>query len=380
MTQRRVRVLFIVNSLCFGGAEKHAVTLANRLDRARFEPSFSYLKPEESLLPQLDAQRLKSLVSFKVSRKLDRSVVSALVRQIDADQIDVIVCVNEYPTLYAMLAARRARRAPKLIEVFHTTTFRRLKETVQMVLYRQLIRRFDALVYVSHNQRAYWNARKLRARQVEVIQNGIDTDYFRDRYDPQQKAELRSRFGFTPADYVVGICAALRPEKAHGDLLQALSRLRKRTGDGAAVKGLIIGDGVERARIESLIAGLGLGAAIAMAGFHQDVRPLIACCDVMVLPSHAVETFSLAALEAMALGKPVVLSRIGGAEEQVIDGLNGRLFEAGDVDRLTEQLASLEDPSVRERMSREAVRRVVELFDESRMVAAYTQLLSAIAG
>jgi len=110
------------------------------------------------------------------------------------------------------------------------------------------------------------------------------------------------------------------------------------------------------------------------------VRPLIACCDVMVLPSHAVETFSLAALEAMALGKPVVLSRIGGAEEQVIDGLNGRLFEAGDVDRLTEQLASLEDPSVRERMSREAVRRVVELFDESRMVAAYTQLLSAIAG
>jgi glycosyltransferase involved in cell wall biosynthesis len=379
MSQRPVRVLFVAASLCFGGAEKHAITLANRLDPAQFQLSFSYLKPDESLLPQLDVRRLKSVVSFKVSRKLDWSVVRALVRQIDADQIDVIVCVTEYPALYAMLAARRARRTPKLIEIFHTTTYRRLKESLQMILYRRLIRRFDALVFVSHKQREYWDARNLRARQVAVIQNGIDTDYFQDRYNPRQKAELRARFGFAPTDYVVGICAALRPEKAHGDLLQALSRLRERKGNGTAVKGLIIGDGVERARIESLIARLGLGEEIAMAGFHQDVRPLIACCDVMVLPSHAVETFSLAALEAMALGKPVVLSRIGGAEEQVIDGVNGLLFEAGDVGRLTERLAALEDPQLRERMSQGAVRRVSDLFDESRMVAAYSQLLSSIA-
>jgi glycosyltransferase involved in cell wall biosynthesis len=371
-----IHVLFIVSSLCFGGAEKHLVTLCNRLDAASFRITLCYLKPVEALKEQLDLARLHSVACVNVRRKLDRTAVSAVAQLIDGNDIDVIVCINEYPALYAWLAARRARQAPKLIEIFHTTTYGRLKHQLQMLLYRRVLRRFDVLVYVSAKQQAYWHGRRLRAARDLVIHNGIDTDYFHDRYSAEEKQLLRARFGFEPADFVVGICAALRPEKAHGDLVQALARLR-RAGVTRA-KALIIGDGPERARIEGQIASLGLGGAVAVSGFQSDVRPFVACCDVMTLPSHAVETFSIAALEAMALGKPLVLSRIGGAEEQITDGVNGFLFEPGDIDALVRHLARLCDAPARERMSRAAAQRVRQDFDETQMIRQYAALLSGV--
>ena len=376
MREPPVHVLFIVSSLCFGGAEKHLVTLCNRLDTARFRITLCYLKPVEALKAQLDVARLESLVCVDVTRKLDWAAVRAVTRLIDGNDIDVVVCVNEYPALYAWLAARRARRAPKLVEVFHTTTFGRVKHQLQMLLYRRILRRFDALVYVSARQQAYWHGRGLRAARDLVIHNGVDTVFFRDRYGVEDKQALRARFGFGPADFVVGICAALRPEKAHGDLVRALDRLRR--GGQIRAKGLLIGDGPERGRVEQLIARLGLGADVAVSGFQSDVRPLVACCDVMALPSHAVETFSIAALEAMALGKPLVLSRIGGAEEQVTDGVNGLLFEPGDIDALARHLARLADAPTRERMARAAEQRVRNGFEESRMIGEYAALLSAV--
>lgn len=381
MGERPLNVLLLVSSLGFGGAEKHIISLANRLDTARFRVVLCYLKPVEALLSQLEVARLTALLCLQVRRRLDWTAVRALRDLIDHSDIDVVVCANGYPALYAWLAGRRARRLPKLVEIFHTTTFdtttyRGLIERLQMLLYGRIFRRFDALVYVSSNQRAYWSARGLRAKRDLIVYNGIDTDLFRDRYSRQEKLALRARFGFGPQDFVVGICAALRPEKAHGDLLRAIARLRRR--GPTEVRALLIGDGPERQRIEALITSLGLTGSAVVTGFQQDVRPFVACCDVMALTSHAIETLSIAALEAMALGKPVVLSRIGGAEEQVTDGVNGLLFEAGDVDLLTQHLASLVQPETRERMAQESVRRVAEWFSEVRMIAAYAGLLGEL--
>ena len=173
--------------------------------------------------------------------KLDWSAANELARRIDEQEIDVIVCTNGYPLLYALLASRRARRQVRLVEVFHTTGLRQpLVSRLRMLLNRFIFRRCELVIYVSHKQREYWRARGLRAKRDTVIQNGIDADYFTDRYTPQQKAATRAEFGFAPSDFVVGICAALRAEKAHGDLLRALRRLRDA---GVPAKVLIIGDG-----------------------------------------------------------------------------------------------------------------------------------------
>jgi glycosyltransferase involved in cell wall biosynthesis len=369
-------VLVMVNSMLVGGAEKHAVSLVNHLDTARFRIGLCHVKPDGNLARELDGARLDMTISLNVRSKLDWTAVKELARRIDQDEIDVIVCTNGYPLLYALLASRRARRDVRLVEVFHTTGFRQpLKSRLRMLLNRFVFRQCELVIYVSHKQREYWRARGLRGKRDVVIQNGIDAEYFTDRSTPQERAATRAEFGFVPDDFVIGLCAALRTEKAHVDLLRAVRRLRD---SGVPAKALLIGDGPQRAEIERQIVELKLTGHAVIAGHRNDVRPYIACCDVMTLTSHVVETFSIAALESMALGKPMVLTRIGGAEEQVRHGSNGFLFEAGDVAALAQLLRRLTAATDRLSMGAVAAREVRERFTIQRMVERFTEELEKV--
>lgn len=374
---KRIRVLFVLNSLCVGGAEKHVVSLINRFDQRRFAVSLVYLKREEELLPQLDVEACpEGLVCLDVQRGFDWRATGALARHIDERHVDIVVCTNMYALLYGWIARARARRRPRMVEVYHTTDVGNAKERLSMQLYKQLVRVSDLIVYVCHGQARQWRADGMRARQDTVIYNGIDTQRFVDSWSGEEKQAIRASHGFSDSDYVVGLCAVLRPEKAHGDLIAAAARLREQ---GLAVKCLLIGDGPERARVEAQARDTGLADHVVITGFLQDVRPVIAACDVMVLASHAVETFSLAALEAMALGKPMVMTRIGGAPEQITQGENGMMYPPGDIDALADSLRQLADPVVRRRMGDEAAARVVSNFDVNTMVRSFEQAFSALA-
>ncbi|HKU17135.1 MAG TPA: glycosyltransferase family 4 protein [Steroidobacteraceae bacterium] len=380
MTSSLPGVLVMVNTLAFGGAEKHAVSLANHLDPARFRVSFCHLKADPpvaaaaTLADQLDRSRVEALLCLNVRRKLDWRAVTELARAIDSLHIDVILCTNGYPLLYALLAARLARRPVRLVEVFHSTGFQTpIKSRLRMLVNALAFRQCALIVYVSQRQREYWHARGLRGQRDMVIYNGIDTAHFTDRYSPEQKTALRAQFGYAPDDYVIGICAGLRPEKAHGDLLLGLSRLR---AAGVAARLLIIGDGPQRPFIEQRIAELQLQDSVAITGYQRDVRPYIACCDVMTLTS--IETFSIAALEAMSLGKPMVMGCIGGGAEQVADGTSGLLFQPGDVEALARHLQTLADRERRSTMGAAAAQAVRERFTIQRMVATFTAELQKL--
>jgi glycosyltransferase involved in cell wall biosynthesis len=371
-------LLFIVNSLELGGAEKQVVTLLNHLDNSRFRLYLVYLKRGERLLPQLDTGKLDELMCCDVTRGVERRAIRQLGAFIRGRHIDAIVCTNTYSMLYGYLARRQARpEKPKLATVFHTTLLRTYKEKAQMLLYQRLFKRSDLLLYVCENQRDYWRDRGLRAAADGVVHNGIDVDYFSARQTARERSTLRASFGFACGDMVIGLCSSMRPEKAHGDLLQAISLLRAR---GIAAKALLIGDGPERGAIESKAHELGLREHVVITGMQPDVRPYIGCCDVMTLVSHAIETFSLAALESMALAKPLIMSDIGGASEQVLHGQTGLLFEPGDIPALAEHLNALTDESVRARMGAAAQRRVRQLFTVETMTAGFTEQMERILG
>lgn len=375
MSANRPGLLFVVNSLEIGGAEKQVVTLLNHLDTRRFRLHLAYLKPVDRLLAQLDTGKLDELFCCNVGRGVEPRAIRQLAAVIRARNIDAVICTNTYSTLYGYLARSSVSPRPKLATVFHTTLLRTYKEKAQMLLYRRLFRRSDLLIYVSENQRDHWRDSGLRAAADAVVHNGIDVDYFSAMRMPLH-ADLRARLGLTDADYVIGLCSGLRPEKAHGDLLQALARLHRQ---GVAAKALLIGDGPERQRIETMIRELGLREHVIITGLQHDVRPYIACCDIMTLVSHT-ETFSLAALESMALGKPLVMSDVGGASEQVVHGHTGLLFEPHDVAALTEQLATLASATLRARMGAAAERRVHELFTLRTMTDGFTAQMSRLLG
>lgn len=370
------RLLFIVSSLEFGGAEKQLVALLNHLDRRRFRLHLAYLKRGASLRPQLREERLEEVVCCEVDRGIDPRAVRQLRSLTAARAIDAVICVNPYPMLYGHLA-RGARASARLATVFHTTLLGSFKERAQMLLYRQLFRRCDLLLYVCESQRRYWRARGLRPADDAVVHNGIDTEWYSDSRPNAERVAFRRSLGVRDDEYLIGLCSVLRPEKAHGDLLAAIARLRAR---GIPAKALLIGDGPERPAIEQAAARLGVASHVQITGFKGDVRPFITSCDVMTLVSHAVETFSIAALESMSLGKPLVMSDLGGAGEQVSHGEQGFLFRPGDIDALTTHLATLTSEPLRMQLGEAAARRVRERFTVQTMTDRFADCIDQLLG
>ena len=367
----RACIVVLMSSFVHGGAERHAITLINHFSRS-LRVVLVYLKPDLSLLPHVERERLADLVFLDASRKLDFDAVRRLSRLLDTHRPKLVLCINIYPLMYLHLALRKSRAAPVIVDIFHTTLLRTWKEQAQMVLYRPFIWVTDQMVFVCRNQRAHWLRRALFSRRNDVIHNGVDTAYFAPRLSAAQRLQGRARHGWRSDDRVVGISAVLRPEKAHRLLLEAVARLK---AEGLNWKVLIIGDGPERAALEADVLRLGLLRDVHITGLLPDVREAIELCDVMALVSVS-ETFSIAALEAMALGKPMVMSDVGGAREQVTHGVHGFLFASRDAGALVDVLRECAQPGRLPELARQARARVEKEFSLQAMLGAYRQLLA----
>jgi glycosyltransferase involved in cell wall biosynthesis len=271
---------------------------------------------------------------------------------------------------------RLARRRVPLIVTFHSTRLLGLKEQLQMAAYRPLFWGADCAVFVCESQRRYWRRRVVFSRRNEVIHNGVDTQAFSSARDAGAGARMRAALGFRDADYVIGLAAVLRPEKNPLQLVDAIALLRAR---GIPAKALMIGDGPMRSAAEARARERRVANHVVITGYEHDVRPHLAACDVMALCSFT-EAFSLAALEAMAMGKPVVHSEVGGAAEMICAGHNGALFPAGDTAAFASALEALADRVASTRLGSNARRTVEALFSEGTMVDRYERLLLELCG
>lgn len=375
-TKKTQHLLFVINSLHFGGAEKHVISLLNHLDTDKFTLSLACLKQDEAILSQLDISRLKSFFTCHVQHKIDLTAVKLLAQYIDEKHVDIVVCTNQYPMLYGLLAKIKAAYPCKVVVVFHTTLPARLSDNLYWLFYKHVFKRCDHIVFVSENQARYWlKDRGMTVLQHSVIQNGIDAEKFTEFKLPEDKRhDLVEKHGIKPHAFIVGICAVLRPEKKHTDLIQAINQIQSK-GVNAGL--IIIGDGEERQKIADYAATFpSLKQSIYFVGFQQDVRPFVTLCDCMVIASHSIETFSISALESMALGKPMVMTDIGGASEQINHGQNGFLYQAGDINTLAKYLMELVEPNPKKAMGTSAKETVSAKFSLPGMVRKFETLFS----
>ncbi len=366
-------ILFLLNSIACGGAERQSIDLINNFDRNLFGVGLAYLNPKEDLLFQVDRSKLLCLECLERSGKFDFSVLNRLRNLIVHHEIDTVFCATEYALLYAFLCRKRFAHNFKLAVAIHRPIFKSgIWEFIRNELYRRLLNYSDVVVFVCKKQLNYWVEKfSIQRSRSTYIYNGIDVSRFTDKLSPKEKGELREKLGFSTTDFVAGICAVLRPEKKHKDFIDAIIAARKK---GAPVKGLIIGDGPERQFIEGYLSEHALKDDIVLAGFQSDVRPFIGICDCMVLAS-LVEIFSIAVLECMAMCKPVIMTNVGGASEQITHGKNGFLFEKGDTASLASSFIKLMEDGLCKRMGEEALKTVRANFSLQTMVASYEKLL-----
>jgi glycosyltransferase involved in cell wall biosynthesis len=374
----RVHVLYLMVGLYVGGAETHTISLINGLASRGIRSSVIYLKKDEALLPRFRGSAADRVlfIGDVMGHASGFGAFSSLDKFCEEEGVDIVVAVDPYPILFAafLLFRRALLRRPKikLVEILHMTDLNSLYYELKFkLIYSPLLKLFDSLVFVSENQARHWLARGLKSGASEVITNGIDPDFFsRSSFEPRLM-DLRSSLGIHEDTFVISICASLRPEKAHADLINAVVRLRD---NGVNFRLLVVGDGVMRSSLEGLVNRLSLDECVVFVGSVSDVRPYLAISDLMALVSHSVETFSIAVLEAMSMGVPVVASNIGGASEQIEDGVNGYLFDAGDVTQLANILLTSATRGAGLEMGAVARNLVVQRFSSEVMYEKYARL------
>ena len=192
----------------------------------------------------------------------------------------------------------------------------------------------DRLIAVSRGVKDALICQGVDAGKIEVLYHGIALE----KYVPTPDcAAAKVRLGLPGDARTVGVAASLIARKGHRFLLEALAELEKTLGP---IHALLAGEGELEAELRARAAALGLGERVHFLGFRRDIAQVIGAMDVFVLPSLK-EGLSIAVMEAMALKKPVVCSRIAGLPEVVREGETGLLVPPGDANALRDALEKL---------------------------------------
>ena len=209
------------------------------------------------------------------------------------------------------------------------------------------------------------------SREIEVIRNFVNCDFY--IRNPELVAQQRPRFARAEERLLVHL-SNFRPVKRVLDVIEVFARVAR----VLPARLLMIGDGPDRSAAEFLALRLGIGDRVDFVGKQENVNELLPLADLMLMPSE-MESFGLAALEAMACRVPAVATRVGGVPELIDDGVNGLLFEVGDVDSMAEGAISiLSDPALLERMSTASRRTAQDHFCASRIIPLYERYYERI--
>jgi len=212
--------------------------------------------------------------------------------------------------------------------------------------------------------------------KTETIYNGIDLSHFDPKIDG---AKIRSEFKIGKDTKLIGAIGHFAPLKGYEELVSALAELVR---GGFDVKLAVVGDAIYphsksyKQKLLSLVDSNGLKDRVIFAGLREDIPELLASFDIFVLPSRS-EGFGRANLEAMAMGKSVISTNVGGIPEVVLDGVTGILVPPGNSKALSHAIMRLLDDShLRESMGREGRRRVEKHFT----LQAHVQSIEEIYG
>lgn len=367
----RSDVLFVLSCLHVGGSERKIARMANRLREDGMAVGLVLLNGPYTL--ESTVRRDVPLHKLERRGKFSPRAVWSLRRMIARQRPATVVAVNLYQALYVACATLLMSRRPRTVALVNTSTFR--KSGFMKRLYQTVLSRFDHVVHGSQNQRAFWRTGAVSDDHSSVIYNGVDSATFEPTVALEAGKRLRASLGVKPGGLLLGTVGRLAPEKNQAVLLDTVRRLRVANVDAHLA---IAGGGPLRARLERRAAELEIADRVHFIGEVEDVRPVLSAIDVFVLPSVAVESFSNAALEAMAMARPVILSDIGGAREMIDDGVEGYVVSPTELAaRLPALIAALyAEPRKRLQMGRAARERAVCRFSVNAMAAAYRSLIS----
>lgn len=349
--QSRPRVLFLSDHLGHAGgvvhgATRYFLTVLPRIDRSLIDLTVCFLHEPHPAAAALQAAGIEPI--FFGRAKWDVRALGDLKRLMRERQIDLVHAAGMKGILLGRLAAR-ATGARAIIHLHDMYPPSAIIGCLQRWLAPGTHR---ALVVSNAVARFAVTAFRMPPERVQVLYNGIVVEEFA-HVEEATRHRVRQELGFAPTDEVVGIVGRLLPVKDHPTLLRAMVHVRRVR---PAARLLIVGDGPDRAACEALARGLDLQDAVVFAGQREDVARMVAAMDVVAMPSLH-EGYPYAVLEALAAGKVVVATDVGGLPEIITAGRNGLLVPPSNPAALADALVEALTPGPsRNRLQAEAAR------------------------
>jgi glycosyltransferase involved in cell wall biosynthesis len=370
-----IRILRVIARLNMGGPALHVAYLTDGLRERGYETTLvagELARGEESMAFVAEERGVEVMPLPALGREISplRDAIATLrlaqlVRKLEPD---IIHTHTAKAGAVGRTAARLARSDAIVVHTFHGHVLRGYfgapKAYAFRLLERWLARRTDALIAVSPQVRDDLVALGVAPpEKFAVVRLGIE---LARRVSPNgSREDVRRLLGVPGERFLVGWVGRMTGVKRTDDILLGLKGLRERGVDASLC---LVGDGPDREHVERRAHELGLARHCLYLGYQDDVAGWYAAFDAFVLPS-ANEGTPVSAIEALAAGRPVVASRVGGVPDVVRDGEDGFLVEPGDVEGLAERLGRLAaDPALRERMGGAGRDRVLGRYAVDRLI------------
>ncbi|HBJ37043.1 MAG TPA: glycosyl transferase family 1 [Planctomycetaceae bacterium] len=363
-----LRTLFVITSMLVGGAETLLVNMLDRFDPQRIVAEVVCLKAPGPLGESISDRHV--VHSDFLAAKCDLRVLPRLVSLMRCRQVDAVITIGAGDKMFWGRLAAKCAGVPVICSALHSTGW---PDGVGRAN-RWLTPITDGFIAVADHHGAHLaKYERFPQNRVHIIRNGIDCGRFVP--SPHAAVKLRAELRLPNDARLVGIVAALRPEKNHAMFVKVAAAICLADPKTHFV---IVGDGPQRESIEQAIDLHDIADRVHLLGTRHDTPDIVAALDIFLLCSHN-EASPVCILEALSCGVPVISTRVGSVAESVRDGETGYLVPPGDTSLMIQRVRQLlGDPPLRRRLGENGRDIVLQTGSLDSMVDGYTRLIEML--
>jgi glycosyltransferase involved in cell wall biosynthesis len=322
-------IAIVFNGLFMGGAEKFGISLANKFVENGNETSIILFKKMDSpLLEQINSNI--NIIYINRTSKYNFILHKPFNKALQANGINKVIIIGLLPLFLSRVFSFKKNSHIQFFLSLHSTIPASFKIFIENFIFLRFAKQTDKVLFICKNQQQFYNTRyKFNPVLNDVIYNGVDVNYFKQGVK-NPSVDIKEKLQLKPTDKVVVLVATIRKEKGHTYAIEALKYLHTNFPNKLNTHLIFIGggDSAYLEELDELVSDKQLQQFVHFEGNQKDVRDYYSIADIFTLTSFSVETFSIAALEAMSFGLPLSLTNIGGASEMVMEHKNGLLSEA----------------------------------------------------